>query len=136
MDEGWLGDDYLIIFEKSEALAATERYQLKDIFPGYTVVGLRGWDDLIVSDPCGVTYTVPTVPISTEYLSPFPIPGNPHLKPDDRLAGKIKWHIKPLIFGGDANAKENLAWVDREQHATLVAWWNKKYIEFKKRTGA
>ena len=46
------------------------------------------------------------------------------LKPDSRFAGKIKWYVKPIAFGGDPDIETNLTWVDHEQHSQLVRWWN------------
>lgn len=51
------------------------------------------------------------------------------LEPDSRLAGKIKWYIKPLIFGGDPESEDNLTWLPHDQHIDLVTWWNAKYRE-------
>jgi hypothetical protein len=39
----------------------------------------------------------------------------------------VKWYVKPIMFGGDPTAKENIAWVPFEQHAELVRWWSKLY---------
>jgi hypothetical protein len=34
--------------------------------------------------------------------------------------------VKPIVFGGDAGAGENLVWVSHEEHAQLVKFWNDK----------
>ena len=39
----------------------------------------------------------------------------------------IRQYVKPILFGGDPSAKENMAWVSFEQHAELVRWWAKLY---------
>jgi hypothetical protein len=49
------------------------------------------------------------------------------LQPDGRFAGKIKWYLKPIAFGGNASVGENLVWVSHDEHAQLVKWWNDKY---------
>lgn len=49
MNEGWLDDDYLILFSKSESVDASRRYDMARLLPGFTVVGLLGWDDLLVA---------------------------------------------------------------------------------------
>jgi hypothetical protein len=126
MKEGWLADDYLILFETSEIESTTLRYGLPEFLPGYEVIGLRGWDDLIVSDSAGQTYTVPSVPLVTKYLEPYSIPaGNP--EPEELLSGKIKWYVQPLAFNGDPEAESNIIWVTHEQHGQLVIWWNTRY---------
>jgi hypothetical protein len=51
------------------------------------------------------------------------------METDSRFTGRIKWYIKPVVFGGDPNPGENVTWVTHEQHAELVAWWNRKYRE-------
>jgi hypothetical protein len=50
MREGWHGDDYLTLFADSEVDAASARYAISALLPGYEVVGLRSWDELIVKD--------------------------------------------------------------------------------------
>jgi hypothetical protein len=46
--------------------------------------------------------------LDAEYLSPFQFPSEQvTLEPDPRFAGKIKWYVQPLVFGGDAEAAEN-----------------------------
>jgi len=53
------------------------------------------------------------------------------LNPDARFSGKIKWYVKPIVFGGDAGVGENLVWVSHEEHAQLVKFWNDKYRTLK-----
>lgn len=129
MQEGWFGDDYFILFAGDEASSASQRYRAAEALPGCTIIGLRNWDDFIVRDGSGSTYTVPAVPLTREYLEEIDIPPAASLEPDDRFAGKVKWYVTPLVFGGDPEAAENLAWVTHDAHAELVAWWNAKYRE-------
>ncbi len=130
MQEGWYGDEYLVLFDASEAPRASVRYDIDRSLPGYEVLGLRGWDDLIVRDPAGVLFTVPTVPAVPSYLEPFQLPeSGTVLKGDPRFTGRIKWYVTPIVFGGDPGVAENLTWVDHEQHSQLVQWWNDKYRE-------
>jgi len=135
MNEGWYGEDYLILFSESEAVLASERYAISALFPGYQVVGLSGWDNFILRDSLGHHYRLPTVPAVPQFLSQFEMPkGSPALRSDERFRGKIKWYIKPIVFGGDPNSPENLTWVNHEQHADLVKWWNKTYHSVKGQT--
>jgi hypothetical protein len=125
MKEGWLGDEYLILFDDLEVAAFSERYALSRFLPGFQVLGLRGWDDFIVRDSQGSTFTIPTVPIDPQYLAPFAMPERvDRLGPDARFSGKIKWYVKPVLFGGDPGLAKNLIWVTPEKHAELVQWWN------------
>lgn len=130
MNEGWLNQEYLILFSGSEIKSTTLRYGLPKFLPGYEVVGLRGWDDLIVRDSVGQTYAVPSVPLDTEYLAPYNIPAG-SLAPEELLSGKIKWYVQPIAFGGDPNLGSNLTWVTHEQHGQLVIWWNTQYQALK-----
>jgi hypothetical protein len=137
MMEGWYGDQYITLFgEAAPKLEAA--YALPDYLPGYRLVGLEGWDDFIVRDATGACFTVPTVPLLSEYLDSFDIPSGPGERTpdgggfpplDDRGRGKIKWYIQPIVFGGDPGLGDNLTWVTLEQHAELVRWWNQKYRE-------
>ena len=128
MNEGWLGDDYLILFDEAEVVAATDRYAISQLLPGYQVLGLTGWDDFILRNPAGQTYSLPTVPMNPKYLSPFPLPGpGASLRRDPRYSERIKWYVKPIVFGGEPGVGANLIWVSHEQHAELVRWWNDMY---------
>ena len=132
MIEGWQGDDYLIVFDESEASDLTARYEFYRFLADYSIVGLRGWDDFIVRDANGMLATVPTVPVLSEYLAPLPFSiETGHMKFDERLVGRIKWYTRPLVFGGDPAAKENMIWVTLEQHIQLVKWWNDLYRKMK-----
>ena len=51
--------------------------------------------------------------------------------PDERVRGKIKWYIKPLLFGGEPGMSDNVKWVELDQHAQLVRFWNQKYREIR-----
>ena len=96
-------------------------YALPQFLPGYEVVGLRGWDDLIIRDSAGQTYSVPSVPLVTKYLEPYSIPEG-DLVPEELLSGKIKWYVQPLAFNGDPELESNMIWVTHEQHGQLVVW--------------
>ena len=137
MTEGWCGDDYLILFADSEVTSASERYAIDEMLPGYQVMGLRGWDDLILRDSGGGLHSVPTVPADLQYLAPFVMPdGALALQPDERIHGKIKWYLKPLVFGGDPNSEQNLIWASHEHHGQLVRWWNDQFRAIKSRASA
>ena len=62
-----------------------------------------------------------------QYMEPFTLPVPLSLTVDERFKGKIKWYIKPIVFGGAPNVGENLAWVNHDQHIELVRWWNEHY---------
>lgn len=129
MKEGWLDDDYIILFEEKSS-SLHEAYGIPDFLPGYQLVGLRGWDDFIVENNRGVLFTVPTVPISLGHLRLLEMELiQAELVADEEKLGQIKWYIKPVCFGGDPNVGPNLQWVSLEQHTQLVKWWNQKYHE-------
>jgi hypothetical protein len=131
MTEGWFNDEYLVIFSQSEGVSLSSKYKFADSLPGYTLVGLRGWDDFIVINPAGVMCSIPTVPLSETSKTEFAIPNNLSLEDDIRFTGKIKWYLKPIVFGGDPQDKQNLTWVTLEQHVELVVWWNNQYKSIK-----
>ena len=132
MVEGWLGNDYLILFDASEVEAASNRYTIGRWLPAHQVVGLRSWDDLLVKTHAGQVFAVPSVPASPDHVTPFPISSRrPTLSPDARFAGKIKWYVKPLAFGGDPTSDANITWVSHAQHGQLVVWWNEQYSMLK-----
>jgi hypothetical protein len=66
--------------------------------------------------------------LDEKYLEPFEFPSTPmRLEADEKLVGKIKWYITPIIFGGDPAAEENMTWLTPEKHAEFVRWWNDLY---------
>ena len=125
--EGWLNDEYLVLFSEAERSALADRYGISATLPGYVLVGLRGWDEFIVLNEAGGMLCMPTVPLDLEYAKPFALPGSFDLIADSRFSNKIKWYVKPLVFGGDVQDLDNMTWVSLAQHAELVAWWNAQY---------
>jgi hypothetical protein len=131
MIEGWHNDSYLILFDKDEIGLLSDSYRIATHLPGYTAIGIRDWDDLIVRDESDALFTVPTVPLTSDYLTPFSTQFPDRLDPDSRFLGKIKWYVKLIVFGGDPGANDNVTWVDHSQHAQLVRWWNEQYRALK-----
>lgn len=128
MIEGWLDDEYLVLYEDSELAAVSDQREISRWLPGFQVLGLRGWDDFIVRDSTGRTYTVPAVPILQQHLSPYALPrDSSRLKPDENVRGQIKWNVQPVVFGGDPTSYENMTWLSHEQHIQAVKWWNERY---------
>ena len=131
MDEGWFAEQHFVLFTEAEARSAITRYGIAEALPGYSLLGLAGWDNFLLRSPVGETFIAPTVPLGAGTLSPLEVPPASSLEPDSRFAGRVKWYVKPIAFGGDPSAKENLVWVSHQQHQDLVAWWNAKYREIK-----
>ena len=130
--EGWYGDEHLVLFNEAEIASASDRYAISQFLPGYKVIGLRGWDDFILQDSSGATYCTPAVPAVVEYLSAFALPSTgATLRPDQRFQGKIKWYVKPVVFGGDPQSEANTIWVSHDEHGQLVKYWNGLYRSLK-----
>ena len=134
MIEGWHGEDYLVLFdEPSEAAQITDGYGLIGFIPGHIIVGLKFWDDFILRNAKGQLFTLPAVPMDMQYLKPLPlIIDRSAVRSDDRFKNKIKWFIKPLVFGGNAILENNRTWLSLAQHQDAVKWWNQKYRELKR----
>jgi hypothetical protein len=129
MKEGWQNDDYLIVFEHHENEQKELQYGFHRLLPGYHLLGLVGWDDfLVVEQTSHKTFRVPTVPLTTkerkEWRQSVDVAA---LKPDRRFQGKIKWYLKPIVFGGDPSPGENMTWISHEDHIQAVNYWNEKY---------
>jgi len=131
MKEGWCNDRYFVLFDEPEWTETTRGYFAGGGIPGHTVIGLLSWDDLIVCDEFGRTFSLPAVPMEPHYRSELHLPDLSDLAPESRFTGKIKWYVKPIVFGGDPNEGPNVIWVSHQQHRELVAWWNAKYREVK-----
>jgi hypothetical protein len=136
MTEGWNGDNYLVLFNDEEVQSASRRYDIAALLPGCLVVGLSFWDDFIVQDEHGATYTLPAVPCDSTELVRFRVPAADELVPDTRFAGKVRWFIKPVKFGGDPTATENTTWVTLAEHAEFVRWWNALYRDLMANRGS
>jgi len=135
MIEGWHNDDYFILFESDESERIAQGYGIPESFPGYELVGLIGWDDFILAKPDGTRCRVPTVPLDHTEMTVFDGSiADSELIADEKLIGRIKWYIKPIVFGGDPGLGENVTWVDLDAHQQLVRWWNQKYVEIKRGT--
>jgi hypothetical protein len=124
MNEGWHRGEYIILFARDEASAISKACDFGAMLPGFSVLGLRGWQDFIVQDEAGATFSVPSVPLDAQYLAAFKLPSPSTLKPDARFAGIIQWLIKPLAFGGSPDDQDNVTWVTHQQFGELVRWWN------------
>jgi hypothetical protein len=74
MREGWLEDEYVILFEEGEAAAIADGYGVPVALPGFRLIGLRGWDDFLVRGESGNFFSVPSVPLDKNYLTPFQMP--------------------------------------------------------------
>lgn len=132
MKEGWVGEEFLTILDEREAGVASVSYAIDRWLPGYSVVGLRSWDDLLVRSPSGEVFSVPAVPIALEHLEPYAVPlPEVVLEADPQFAGKVKWYTKPIAFGGSPTDEANITWVAHDQHAELVVWWNGKYQDLR-----
>lgn len=131
MTEGWHNDNYLILLDETESKEWESTYELEERLPGYHLIGLFDWDDFIVIDSSnGSVYRVPTVPVIEERKEEWNgLSEIQSLEADERLTGKIKWYIKPLIFGGSPTDEENLNWVSHDDHSNLVRYWNDQYTE-------
>jgi hypothetical protein len=130
--EGWVGDDYLILFGPDERKPASASYSFPELLPGYQLLGLRSWDDFIVDDYAGQQFTVPTVPVIATHLAPFQLPSADQVwRIDEQFTGRIKWYLKPVVFGGDPLSQQNQAWISHNQHAQLVRYWNQTYRSMK-----
>lgn len=127
MSEGWCNEDYLILFSDEESEERSRQYKLAEYLPGYRIIGMKSWDDFIVMNGAGELFTVPTVPLVPKYMESFSMPAPLSLNGDERLNGKIKWYIKPLVFGGDPRSGENVTWLSHEQHCQAVTWWNEQF---------
>jgi hypothetical protein len=127
MREGWSGDDYLILLDESETEDISTRLSIDAVLPGYRIIGFRGWDDFIVQHSTGNSFTIPTVPMAAQYLQAFVVSPATQLQEDSRFTGKRKWYTKPIAFGGDPSASDNISWVTHDQHIDLIRWWNEQY---------
>ena len=129
MKEGWLDDEYIVLFEEQSA-SLEKAYGFFGLFPGFKLIGLRSWDDFLVQDNGGNLFTVPTVPLLQEHLASFKFNKSlESLVSDDRVRARIKWYVTPIVFGGDPTLGDNVTWVTLTQHTELVQWWNQKYRE-------
>jgi hypothetical protein len=132
MVEGWHGDEYLVLFE-ADAPRLERAYPFAECVPGFRLLGLSGWDDFIVTDQAGGIFRVPTVPLDVDRLEAVALPEGVErsLEPDPQFTGRIKWYVKPILFGGDPESETNVVWVTLVHHIELVRFWNDTYRRLK-----
>ena len=127
MKEGWHDNDYLILFEDQEIQERGKAYGLDRRLPGHILFGLRNWDDfLIINEEDDRIYCVLTVPARMVERRLWDVDIG-RLQREERLEGKIRWYLKPIVFGGDPNLRSNTVWVDHQTHAELVCYFNQLY---------
>ena len=133
MIQGWFKNDYLILFEDwSEVAAMTDRYGIEDFLPGYCVFGIKGWNEFLLVDSRNSEFIMPTVPLDLKLLRPYEgTIVKSQIQADARFTDKIKWYVKPIVFGGDPKAEANIIWVNLDQHIQAVRYWNKLYWDLK-----
>jgi hypothetical protein len=125
MTEGWIDNTYYIFFDSIEETAVTLAYHLGEYLPGFFLTGIKGWDELILRDSSGKHFLIPSLPLDKRFLEQYDFKIDPKkIITDDKLTGKIRWYIKPLIFGGDAVSEANILWVNLAKHQELVIFWN------------
>jgi len=131
MKEGWRNDGYWALCEdQKEAEHLTAIYGIAEYLPGYSIFGLKGWDDFILVDRESKYFLVPTIPLERACLSAFHFPTETlRLQSDERFTKRFKWYVKPIRFGGDPSAKENVVWLSLDEHVQAVKWWNKFYYD-------
>ena len=131
MKEGWHGDDYWILCEdQQESLRLTALYGVTAYLPDHFIIGLKSWDDFILCDRAGHYFTIPTVPVDPERLSPFSFSAETlRLQTDGAHEGKMRWFVKPICFGGDSLAPDNVRWLSLDEHVQIVKWWNQLYYD-------
>ena len=130
MKEGWADDTYVIAFDDDEALHVTSLYGIENYLPGHIVVAIVGWDEFIVRNKTGGLLRVPTIPLVQNYVEKLPsMPDTSRLIASPEHTGRIKWYVKPLIFGGDPGDASNIEWVDMQSHQKLVQFWNNRYLQ-------
>jgi hypothetical protein len=135
MREGWHNGDYLVLFD--DVAQANARYEAQSFLPGFDLVGLHNWEEFIVRGPSGSVHLVPTVPLAAEHLHRYVLRvTDAALVCDPTLSGRYRWRLKPVAFGGDPSAPDNVALVTPEQHGELVRWWNAQFCALQSRTGA
>jgi hypothetical protein len=127
MREGWLGKHYVVLFPEGRIEELTSAYELNEGLPDFEVIGLLGWDDLIVRKVDGSLWHVPSIPADPQYLEPLDLNLEGELQTDERFTSKIKWYVTPIIFGGSPKTDENGTWISLANHCQAVAFWNRTY---------
>mgnify|MGYP001770361723 CR=1 FL=1 len=50
-----------------------------------------------------------------------------------RPRGRELFFVTPIILGGDANAPENITYLNRRQHIEAVRYWNRIVFDLRKK---
>ncbi|MEM9400752.1 MAG: hypothetical protein AAF984_11140 [Verrucomicrobiota bacterium] len=129
MQEGWLGNEYIVLFEEDEISQKSVAYNVEQLLPGHRILGLISWDDFLVVDQATEqVYRVPTIPASLMNRKIW----TADIKTDEfchdqRYTGKVKWHVRPTALGGNPESSKNLVWISHDEHPELVKYWNEMH---------
>lgn len=152
--EGFVGDEYFILWRAADLMLYNEAYEVTKHAPGLFIFGSNGGGEAYafdLRDPGVPVVRVPFVGMSLDFaeviaenfeqlLEEFqrvaeeqseddeaekPHGENNTSQPLDRPRDMEIWDIKPIMLGGDPEDPKNKTSLDRKSHIQAVRYWNK-----------
>jgi ABC-type amino acid transport substrate-binding protein len=145
--EGWVGGDYVALWQIHEIVATNDDLEVATYAPGLLLIGTDGGGEAFAFDldtPTLPVVMVPIVGLSRDLMRyvgesfsawlrsrPEAPPGAARV---DRLMGKNVYEINPVILGGDPTDPSNKAIVTRDELIRIAKWWNPQIAEARRRS--
>jgi cell wall assembly regulator SMI1 len=148
--EGFIGEEYLILWRAEELFNFNERYEVSKYAPGLILFGSTGGGDGFAFDTRTSPYRVMQVPfVGMTNDEEFYVAGSfgellaqmratmdrsseLSRKSDPRSRGKEIFEIQPVLLGGSPTDLENKVVLTRDQHIELVRYWNNVVNDLRK----
>jgi cell wall assembly regulator SMI1 len=139
--DGFIGDNYLILWRAEELSKFNDGYEVSKYAPGFLVFGSTGGGDGFAFDMRTSPNRVMQVPfVGMSIDDDFLVAGSFNellngmheaMNPTSRLPKKVRWpgkeifEIQPVLLGGSPTDPENKMVLTRDQHMEAVRYWNK-----------
>lgn len=146
--EGFMGDSYFRLYPVEKLPTLNQAYRTEEFAPGLIVFGSNGGGEAYAFDIRTTPHTIvkiPFIPMTYEYMELYSpnftdfLTSLTHEGDEDvsasthsinpSLVGKEIHEIQPIVFGGNATDPNNKAYLEPEQYAEYVVWWNRLYRE-------
>ena len=142
--EGWIGDEYFILWPIEEVMRLNNAYRVETFAPGLLLIGSNGGGEAFAFDMRYRPAPIVKVPFVGMDLSlvillaesfeaclmswlvqpTSPAEPQQHRPTNRERLDKELFDIKPIILGGDPTDPTNKMVLTRSQHIEYVNYWN------------
>jgi hypothetical protein len=135
--EGWLGEEYVRIYARSDRERIAKLYDFPVFLPGYEPWGSWGLDALCLGPDLRL-YTLDWIPLEESFRKERYAAVASFEEDVERLEESTSAYehfrkelhfVQPLVFGGDPKAAPVM--IDQAAHAEACRFWNQTYRRIK-----